>query len=89
MRCFVLNRIEDESGVSGTGIVAEGVQFSNGKCVVSWLTQVHSTAVYDSIEDVKQIHGHKGKTEVVMESELIALSREVVFKTITMDWEGM
>ena len=30
MRAFVLRRHKDETGVSGTGIAAEGVEFSNG-----------------------------------------------------------
>jgi hypothetical protein len=59
---FVLKRIEDESGVSGTGIVAEGIQFSNGKCVLAWMTELQSVAVYDSIEELEAIHGHDGKT---------------------------
>jgi hypothetical protein len=61
---FLLYRIEDETGISGTGIVAEGVQFSNGKCVLSWTTKVSSIAVYDRIDDVRKIHGHNGKTEI-------------------------
>lgn len=64
MRNFILNRVEDESGVSGVGVVAEGTQFSNGKCVVAWVTQFQSVAVYDSIEEVENIHGHNGKTVI-------------------------
>jgi hypothetical protein len=63
-RRFVLLRHKDESGISGTGIVAEGVQFSNGKCALSWLTDVSSVAVYESLKDVLRIHGHSGYTEV-------------------------
>lgn len=62
MQMFRLNRIADATGVSGTGIVAEGVEFTNGKCAVSWLTDVTSVAVYDDIDDVKRIHGHDGQT---------------------------
>ena len=69
MKNFHLKRIQDESGVSGTGWVAEGVQFANGKCVVNWLTRHTSTTVFDSIETVKQIHGHNGKTIVVFDGE--------------------
>ena len=69
MRRFVLNRIEDESGVSGTGIVAEGVQFSTGKCVMGWLTSVSSIAVYDSIEELEFIHGHAGMTLIAWMDE--------------------
>lgn len=65
MRLFQLHRAEDESGVSGVGIVAEGVQFASGKCALSWLTAHTSVAVYDSIETLDAIHGHNGKTRVV------------------------
>ena len=67
MRTFVLNRTEDETGISGTGIVAEGVEFSNGKVVVAWCTEnaVHSVTVFNDIEEVHKIHGHGGKTQIV------------------------
>lgn len=65
MKKFWLKRIEDESGISGTGIVAEGIIFTDGVAVLRWLTAGGSTAVYDDIESVKRIHGHNGKTKVV------------------------
>ena len=64
MMRFVLNRLKDASGISGTGIVAEGVQFSTGKCVLTWLVLVSSIVVYDSIEDLIAVHGHNGSTRV-------------------------
>lgn len=67
MKQFHLDRIEDESGVSGCGRVAEGVVFANGKCALSWLTAHTSIAVYDNIETLDKIHGHNGKTLVVMD----------------------
>ncbi len=63
-RRFVLVRYEDESGVSGTGVVAEGVQFSTGRCVLAWVTRFRSLAIYNSIEEIRDIHGHDGKTHV-------------------------
>lgn len=65
MRRFVLNRIEDESGVSGTGIVAEGIQFSDGRCVIRWLTNVQSLAIYQNVSEVEAVHGHQGKTVIL------------------------
>lgn len=65
MKTFHLLRHEDKSGVSGTGIVAEGVVFSTGKVSLGWLTLVKSVAVYDSIEDCEVIHGHNGATQIV------------------------
>ena len=70
IRNFWLERIEDESGVSGVGVVAEGTRFSSGKCVLAWLTQFQSVAVYDSIEELENVHGHNGKTVVVWQSFL-------------------
>jgi hypothetical protein len=64
MRCFVLNRTSDETGVSGTGIVAEGVQFEVGKCVVCWRPPTSSVTVYDSIDDVRAIHCHGDRTRI-------------------------
>ena len=64
MRRFNLVRNEDETGISGTGNVAQGIQFDTGRCAMAWLTSVSSIAVYDSIEDIVFIHGHNGKTLV-------------------------
>jgi hypothetical protein len=61
---FILYRREDETGISGTGIVAEGVQFSTNKCVIAWLSETPSVEVYDTLEEMLHIHGHNGKTVV-------------------------
>lgn len=66
-RVFYLLRLDDESGVSGTGRVAEGVVFSNGWVALVWLTDTPSMGFYPSIEAVEAIHGHSGKTRVVFE----------------------
>lgn len=63
-RRFVLRRNEDETGISGIGVVAEGCQFARGWCVLSWLTEFTSCAVYPSIEELEAIHGHGGRTVV-------------------------
>ncbi|MFD9950825.1 hypothetical protein ACFWYW_58975 [Nonomuraea sp. NPDC059023] len=70
IRRFRLRRVEDVSGVSGTGIVAEGVAFSDGwtvlqrlgrepmnePTIVTWLNNGH--------EGVVKVHGHNGSTRV-------------------------
>jgi hypothetical protein len=66
MRTFELHRLEDETGISGVGIVAEGVVFRDGTCAMRWLTKDRSTATYDSLESLERIHGHAGKTKVVI-----------------------
>ncbi len=65
MRRFQLHRDTDETGTSGTGVVAEGVRFTDGQCVVRWTTELRSTGVYDLIGSVIAIHGHNGQTRVV------------------------
>jgi Transcriptional regulator PadR-like family len=62
MRLFELHRDTDESGVSGTGIVAEGVEYGDGTCAMRWKSGTASTAVYSSLADVEKIHGHGGAT---------------------------
>jgi len=65
MKRFQLRRVVDATGVSGTGVVAEGIMFSNGACALHWLTQVSSIGYYNSIDDLIYIHGHEGATKVV------------------------
>ncbi|QNO12532.1 hypothetical protein SEA_MULCHMANSION_116 [Streptomyces phage MulchMansion] len=65
MRLFELHRDVDASGVSGTGVVAQGVEFDNGQCCMTWLTEWNSVAVYPDIATLEAIHGHNGNTRVV------------------------
>ena len=62
MNRFKLVRDIDETGISGTGAVAEGVMFSDGTACLRWLTRHASTAVYPDIPTLMEIHGHGGKT---------------------------
>lgn len=65
MRLFELLRNEDATGVSGTGVVAEGVEFSDGSCAMRWRSSLASTAIYGSVDDVVAIHGHEGRTRLI------------------------
>ena len=69
MRRFVMRREFDVSGVSGTGVVLEGVLFSTGVLVVHWLTPPPrgSISVWDSIEQFLDIHvrPHPGNRTVL------------------------
>lgn len=76
MRNFNLDRSVDVSGLSGTGVVAEGVEFSDGTVVVRWLdtgvSQINkergvkpTTVVHPDIQSVEALHGHGGATRVV------------------------
>lgn len=64
MRRFALERHEDATGVSGVGIVAEGVEFFDGTVAMRWRTDIRSTVFYDEIHHVRHIHGHDGRTLV-------------------------
>jgi hypothetical protein len=66
MKLFHFYRNQDHSGVSGTGAVVEGVQFTNGWCALRWISNKSSMCFYRSIEEVKEIHSHGGKTEIVI-----------------------
>lgn len=61
-RRFLLIRDRDLSGISGTGVVVEGIEFHDKQCVLSWFGQFHSMEVHPSIEQVIQLHGHGGAT---------------------------
>lgn len=65
MRAFKLVRTEDVSGISGTGDIAEGVEFENGQVALHWLSQYDTIGIYSNLHNVEKIHGHDGKTKVV------------------------
>lgn len=75
-RRFLVARDVDATGLSGTGIVAEGVEFSDGTAVIRWrelpedsphyLRGVRATTVvFPSTEAVLALHGHDGATRLV------------------------
>lgn len=72
---FNLVRDEDVSGISGTGLVAEGVEFSDGTVALRWLDAGVSqenrargvrptTVMHESVASVVALHGHNGATYV-------------------------
>lgn len=69
MRTFILRRNIDVSGISGTGVIAEGVEFHDGQVVLSWFGEHHTIEVSPSIKDVIDIHGHGGKTVVAWDKD--------------------
>ena len=64
MRRFVLDRDNDLTGTSGVGLVAEGIQFSNGQVVIHWLSQLEAVNVYGNALVLETLHGHGGGTKV-------------------------
>jgi len=55
-KTFTVIRHHDESQVSGTGRVLDGVLFPNGKVVICWRVQYQTVAIYESFEAFKAIH---------------------------------
>ena len=94
-RTFKLVRDEDVSNVSGTGIICEGVLFSDGHVALHWLGEMPLTAPYQCLEWVLRIHGHGGKTRLVWDDEQgevdfnekdIAYLHNILEDTSTMAW---
>lgn len=74
-RRFELVRLEDETGVSGTGVVAVGVAYPDGAVHMQWLNEGNDDLetssngcafkpAPDGVEATIEIHGHEGRTEL-------------------------
>jgi len=64
-RPFQVIRISDVSGVSGTGVIAEGTEWSDGSCSVRWLGADPCTQNWETgIKSFLKIHGHGGMTYI-------------------------
>lgn len=64
MKRFRVRRHVDVSGVSGVGLVAEGIEFTDGTVVIRWLGSYPSTVVWPSLYAAIAVHGHNGSTEI-------------------------
>ena len=55
---FTVCRQDDETGVSGTGIVIEGCKLATGQCIVHWLYPPPrgGIAIFDSMSDFVKVH---------------------------------
>ena len=89
MKLFHLYRSEDVSGISGTGPVVEGVEFTNGWCAIRWLSNRSTLCFYQSMNDVRAIHGHGQRTELVVHdfepvrrTELEVVQSELFLRTL-------
>lgn len=72
MRRFLLIRDEDVTGVSGTGLIAEGVTFTTGRVVVHWLGRYQSIVIWDSVASLLAVNGHGEKTYIEWVDEAVA-----------------
>ncbi|MBM0201841.1 hypothetical protein JNW90_01060 [Micromonospora sp. STR1s_5] len=64
-RIFALDRHTDVTGVSGAGVVAYGIETTDGTVIMRWLGDKPSTVIWESIQHALEVHGHDGATEVV------------------------
>lgn len=65
IRLFQLHRDADITGASGTGIVADGIEFADGTVTIRWRGDRPSTVTWGHIEDAMHVHGHGGHTRLV------------------------
>ena len=58
IQSFTVFRTEDETGVSGEGIVIEGVRLATGQCIIHWLypPPKGGIAIFDSMDDFIKVH---------------------------------
>lgn len=58
IKSFTVFRGHDETGVSGDGIVIEGVVLATGQCIVHWLYPPPrgGIAIFDSMQDFIKVH---------------------------------
>jgi len=42
--------------------VAYGVQFDDGHVAVRWVSESPSTSLWDDVDDLMAVHGHRGAT---------------------------
>ena len=58
IQSFTVYRTADETGVSGDGIVIEGVRMATGQCVIHWLYPPPRgvIAIFESMDDFIKVH---------------------------------
>jgi len=58
IRTFTVCRQKDETGVSGEGVVIEGVELASGHCIIHWLYPPPrgGIAIFDSLQDFLKVH---------------------------------
>jgi len=69
IRTFTIARQYDETGVSGIGVVIEGVVLATGQAIIHWLTPAPrgALAIFDSMADFIKIHikPHPGNASIL------------------------
>ena len=73
IRTFTVCRQSDETGVSGEGVIIEGIIWATGQCVIHWLYPPPrgGFAIFDSLEDFLKVHvyPHPGNGTILTYSD--------------------
>jgi hypothetical protein len=71
MRRFYLLRTEDETGISATGRVLEGVLTPSGRVIVEWRPPHTTITIFNSLDEFRTLHvdAHPSKDEIVWVDE--------------------
>jgi len=58
IQTFTVCRQADETGISGTGVVIEGVKLATGQAIIHWLSPapVGAIAIFNSMSDFIDTH---------------------------------
>jgi hypothetical protein len=58
IRAFTVFRKSDETGISGDGVVIEGVELATGQCIIHWLYPPPrgGVAIFESLGDFIKVH---------------------------------
>jgi hypothetical protein len=59
METYYLIRKEDKTGLSGTGIVADIIEFSDGQVVLKWRGETSTIVIHKNMESVRKISGSR------------------------------
>ncbi len=69
IEAFTVCRQHDETGVSGEGVIIEGVVLGTGQCIVHWLYPPPrgGIAIFDSMTDFIKVHiePHPGNKTII------------------------
>ena len=69
IQTFTVARQADETGISGEGVVIEGVVLATGQCIAHWLypRPKGSIAIFDSMNDFVTVHikPHPGNRTII------------------------
>jgi hypothetical protein len=70
---FQLERTRDISGVSGTGLVAEGIEFDDGAVILRWYN-TGAITIFKNMGQVRAVHCAGGHTKIIIDGRGTALT---------------